>query len=184
MTKEELAKFYAQEKVAELENLIEEAFIEGYNQGELSNKTNVVVDGFTFVDFNLPSGTLWSCAPQYFDYGWHLKLATYEEAKKYNIPTKKQWLELLDNCLVDGLHIIGPNGEKVGYPIADNSPSNRYTTYTLGEKCKKGRNKFWLCSEPDEKHYAEDIVFDEGDTEFDKHFIGCKLPYFVVKQKG
>lgn len=70
----------------------------GYRKGKLDSQQTFTIDNVEYFDLGLPSGTLWSCAPQYFHYGWHLYLNTYEEAKKLGLPTKEQWEELLSNC--------------------------------------------------------------------------------------
>lgn len=177
--------------------IMEKVYMDGYRQGQIDYAPTVTVDNVKYMDLGLPSETLWSCAPQYFCYGWHLQLNTYKEAKKLGLPTKEQWEELLTFCdvrnretvLSDGKiikhlpTITGPNGEKLGYPVCGNG-SVKYMTYTLGENCEKGRNKFWLLSEPDEKHCVDVIVFDKDVNEYDKHYMGYQLPYFLVKTKG
>lgn len=180
--------------IPDLSNLLEKAFEEGYRKGKLDARPSVTVDGVEYFDLNLPSGTLWSTAPQSFAYGWYLNRLTYEDAKKLGLPTKEQWEELLEHCDVvlhagasDGKTyglpaITGPNGQRLGYPMCKND-SKKYITYTLGEQCEKGKNKFWLLSEPDERHHAEVVVFDKDVLEYDTHFIGYKLPFFLVKKK-
>lgn len=172
-----------------LSSLIKKIYMAGYRKGKQDSQQTITIDNVEYFDLGLPSGTLWSCAPQYFHYGWHLYLNTYEEAKKLGLPTKEQWEELLLNCDIFnkeskwGLpRLIGPNGQRLGYPLCKND-SVKYTTYTLGENCKKGRNKFWLLSEPDNNHLVDVIVFDKNVLEYDKHFTGYRLPYFLVKKK-
>ena len=61
----------------------------------------------------------------------------------------------------------------------------------LGEGCEKGRNMFWLKGEADEENNAPVMVYDLVDKEpnyehiigKDVHFIGYKLPVFLVKNK-
>lgn len=184
MTKEEFAKVFVNSKINDISALLEEAYLEGYKKGEENNINKINIDGIEFFDPGVPSGTLWSCAPQYFNYGWHLERKTFYEVEKLSLPTKEQWEELLEYCQVDELHIITRYGDKLGYPIADNSPSNRYTTYTLGEKCEKNLNKFWMAGSPDDKGMIEVILFDRDVIGYDTHFSGYKLPFFMVKNKA
>lgn len=172
-----------------------EGYKKGYKQGQIDYVPTVKINNVEYFDLGLPSGTLWSSAPQYSFYGWHLELKTYAEAKSLGIPTKEQWEELLKHCDVlnetyieNGViryrlpQITGQKGERLGYPQCKNS-TNKYTTYTLGENCEKDQNKFWLLSEPDENHQVDVVVFDRGVMKYDKHFVGYKLPFFLVKQK-
>lgn len=184
MTKEDFAKIYANSEIKDIFALIEKAYLEGYKKGEENNINKINIDSIKFFDPGLPSGTLWSCAPQYYDYGWHLERKTFYEVENLSLPTKEQWEELLEYCQVDELHIITRYGDKLGYPIADNSPTNRYTTYTLGEKCEKNLNKFWMAGSPDSKGMIEVILFDKGGIGYETHFCGFRLPFFLVKNKA
>ncbi len=182
-------------KIPFFSKIIQDAYKAGYKHGQIDYVSTIKIDDVEYVDLGLPSGTLWSCAPQYFAYGWHLELKTYAEAKSLGLPTKEQWEELLKHCDVfhktyksnNEIHyllpqITGQKGERLGYPECKNG-ANKYTTYTLGQNCEKGRNKFWLLSEPDENHKVDVVVLDKGVLDYDRHFIGYKLPFFLVKQK-
>lgn len=177
-----------------LAKLLEEVWMEGYKQGQLDNRPKVKINEVVYMDLGLPSGTLWSTAPQSFFYGWHLDLFTYEQAKSLGIPTKEQWEELLQYCYLENEpypykghdyclpKLTGPNGERLGYPMCKND-AVKYLTYTLGQGCERDRNKFWLLSEEDENHFVDVLVFDRNVMEYDKHFKGYKLPCFLVKNK-
>lgn len=183
MDKEQLSYMYCDKMQNIISDMIQKAFTEGYEKGVASQIKNFNIDGVEYFDPGLPSGTLWSCALQHFDYGWHLVLATYEQVAELNLPTKEQWEELCEHCIIKKKKLITPSGYKLGYPTAKNGPSNRYTTYTLGEECEKGRNKFWLKSTPT-SHQADVVVFDVDVNEFSTHFTGFKLPFFLVKNKS
>ena len=105
---EERAKMYAEGKALEaITSAIEEAYANGYRDGYKDgiSKADVqppleIVDGITYVDLGLPSGKKWS-----FEYlvdknsrFRQYKKFTYEEASKLNIPTKEDYLELINFC--------------------------------------------------------------------------------------
>ena len=83
---------------------------------------------FEYVDLALPSGTLWAKtnvgAKEESDYGDYL---TFEEACKYNLPTKEQMEELIRCCTwkwvkvkdKPGCLVIGRNGNTIFLPAAD-----------------------------------------------------------------
>lgn len=181
---EDKAIEYAQNTCVQLQQIIAQAYKTGYEQGVLDSTHKLSIDGIDYFDANLPSGTLWSWPPQYENYGWHLRLATYDEVRELGLPTKDQWEELCRFCRIKGKKLIAPNGIDLGYPTCLNSPSNRYITYSLGEDCKKGHNRFWLKSDPDAENMVEVIEFDENVNSFNKHFTGFKLPFFLVKNKN
>ena len=60
MTKEELAQQYAEEKAAEMAELLKAAYLKGYEQGELKVACSISIEGVEYYDLGLPSGTLWS----------------------------------------------------------------------------------------------------------------------------
>ena len=63
MKKEEIAQYYAEEKAAEFVVALKEAYLKGYEQCEADNASVIKIDNVPYVDFELPSGTLWA-APQ------------------------------------------------------------------------------------------------------------------------
>lgn len=188
MTKEEYAEQFAEEKIAELANVIKEAYKRGYEQGCLDASNTLSIDDVEYVDLGLPSGPLWSKTPrEYFDYGYKQTRLSYQEAAKLEIPTEKQWEEVLQYCHFEQHLIIGPSGQRIGYGWA---PAG-YRIYNLGESCKNDRNLFWLRGEVDSENNAPAMLYDlEGEygkyvihKGTAKHFIGFKLPIFLVKNK-
>lgn len=97
----------------------------------------------TWVGLGLPSGTLWASAPEEGFY-------TYSEAVQtfgVNLPTKWQWNELLESCLMDkdengDIVLTGKNGAKLIIP-------------TLGYIYKDGR-----VQDTDKGHYQAFNNFD------------------------
>ena len=104
----EKAKLYAEGKALDaITSAIEKAYAEGYKDGykDCIAKAGIeppveIVDGITYVDLGLPSGKKWSfeCllnkASRFREYAKF----TYEEASKYNLPTKEDYLELINHC--------------------------------------------------------------------------------------
>lgn len=180
--KEELAQIYAEEKIESIKTLLKQAYMDGYEAGLENNHFEIRIGETKYFDLGLPSGTLWSFPPQKFDYGWHLDCRSFEEVKDLNLPTEEQWNELCAHSRIYAHKIIGPSGQHVGYPVCDNT-STFYLVKTLGENCQKGHNKFWLKTEPDEKHMVKVIEFDDNHKGLSTHFTGYHLPFFLVKNK-
>lgn len=104
----EKAKMYAEGKALDaITSAIEEAYANGYRDGYKDgiSKADVtppveIVDGITYVDLGLPSGKKWSfgCLLDKSSRFREEKKVTYEEASKFNIPTKDDYLELINFC--------------------------------------------------------------------------------------
>lgn len=188
MTKEELAEQFAEQKAEELTSILKDAYLKGYEHGRFDANRTLRVDGVTYVDLGLPSGTLWSkTALEVCNYGYGQRQFSYQEAIQLQLPTIEQWDEVRKYCRFDDRNIIGPSGERIGYGKA---PAG-YLIRSLGEGCEKGRNMFWLKGEVDEENNAPVMVYDLVDKEpnyehiigKDVHFIGYELPVFLVKNK-
>lgn len=190
MTQEELAKQFAAQKVEELSAIVEEAYLKGYEQGCIDSDGPITIDGVTYVDLGLPSETLWSSWPlEYCDYGYKQRRFSYRDACQLSLPSVEQWDEVCQFCHFDGRFIIGLSGERIGYDIA---PAG-YFIRSLGEGCEEEQNMFWLKGDVDEENNAPTMVYDiitniENEIEnvlrgASRHFIGYKLPVFLVKNK-
>lgn len=191
MTKEELATQYAGQKAEDLATLVQEAYLKGYEQGCLDTSNTVTIDDVAYVDMGLPSGTLWSKTPlEYSNYGYKQRLLSYSEAIQLPIPSTEQWTEILDYCQFFNFNIIGPSGERISYGWA---PSG-YLIRNLGEGCDEMRNMFWLKGEVDSNNKAPTMIYDVkriDDIEWrfrnykgsSRHFIGYRLPVFLVRNK-
>jgi len=106
MEKSEQAKTYAEGKVQEaLTAVVEKAYADGYDAGykdamaELKVEPDVEENGIKFVDFGLPSGTLWASDYLRDDEG-KLVCLKYDEAAPLGLPTRTQLEELLRHCEV------------------------------------------------------------------------------------
>jgi hypothetical protein len=119
----ELSINYATEKTNEVMfNTIAQAYADGYRKGYKDREDEIPVnlrDGNTeYIDLGLPSGTLW--AKDFEKDGGNTLFVPYTQAKRYNIPTREQWEELV-NCCEWGfygqlLRCTGKNGETLDFP--------------------------------------------------------------------
>ena len=174
MTKEELAQQYAEEKAAEMAELLKAAYLKGYEQGELKVACSISIEGVEYYDLGLPSGTLWS--KPLGSYGY--KLFSYNDASRFDgLPTEAQWEEL-KKCRIYDDYIIGCSGMRI---YIDTSRSN-YTDYR-GENVPEGYNYFWLKSEMDEKGVAKAGSFNANGLSIVSHFAGYKLPIMLTKKR-
>lgn len=171
MTKEELAQQYAEEKAAEMAELLKAAYLKGYEQGELKVACSISIEGVEYYDLGLPSGTLWS--KPLGSYGY--KLFSYNDASRFDgLPTEAQWEEL-KKCRIYDDYIIGCSGMRI---YIDTS----YTDYR-GENVPEGYYYFWLKSEMDEKGVAKAGRFNADGLSVVSHFAGYKLPVMLTKKR-
>jgi len=185
MTKEELAENYANEQASEFANKIKEAYLKGYEQGELKSASTINIDGVEYVDLGLPSGTLWSSHPlEIFNWRYHserYQKMGWQEAQKLNIPTFEQLEELVANrvtylsgCCV---YAIGPNSNRIYYD---------YESKGEGIEDKNAR-KCWIKSEAINNKGKAHLIFKDSDgicARIVDYFTGYKLPVFLVKNKA
>ena len=81
-----------------------------------------------------------------------------------------------------GKRHIGSNSARIGYVFS--KTNNPYLVYNLGEKCEEGKNKFWLKGDTDTTdNTASAFCFDSNVLNLDKHFVGFKLPVFLIHKK-
>ena len=148
MNIEEKSKEYAKGKVQEaLTSAIEKAYIDGFNDGLKYHESQSMEDvekGVTFVDLELPSGTLWA--------SHYLKdRLPYKDASKLSIPTIKQYQELFSECFLEstikGLLFTGKNGNKIliEYRYVDQIPSRTSTFYFWLKDYVEGDCKYCAC---------------------------------------
>ena len=116
-----------------------------------------------WIDLGLPSGTQWRCcnegasAPE--GYGGYY---TFDQAQAYNLPSRDQTKELVDNCSyawttqngVKGGKITGPNGGTIFLPAAGYvwGGELRYVGY---------RGEYWS-STPIGEYNVYDLYFGSG----------------------
>lgn len=175
MTKEELAQQYAEEKAAEMTELLKAAYLKGYEQGELKVACSISIEGVKYYDLGLPSGTLWSAPLGSKDY----RLFLHNDASRFDgLPTEAQWEELKEGCRIHYSNIIGRNG--MGIYI---STRNDVCGNCRGENVPEGCNYFWLKSEMDEKGVAKAGSFCVDRLSIGSHFAGYKLPVMLTKKR-
>lgn len=100
----EKAKAYAEGKAQDaITTAIEEAYAAGYKDGYDDGYANrekpdapIKYKNVIYIDLDLPSGTKWA-----IDYlrkvNGEIELLSFNNAKAFNLPTKKQFQELIDN---------------------------------------------------------------------------------------
>ena len=102
----EKAKSYAEGKAldsitAAIEHAYEEGYKDGYKDG-VSNLEPLILQGnhedIEYVDLGLPSGTKWP-SDYLRDKNGKILYFNFEEASRYNLPTKEQFQELLGNSV-------------------------------------------------------------------------------------
>ena len=187
----ERGKKYAEGKaLSALNAAIEQAYIDGYNDGlkHLENeKLEAMKEGVEYVDLGLPSGTLWSSSYIKDERGVTRRIP-FMDASQLSIPTWEDYKELCNECKLShystknlsGLKITGINGESIviEYTYSDGSP--------WFDGCVKNY-RFWLNEsgvKDNEKKAARFLSRREGFLPgFFSMFMGDKLPIMLVKKK-
>ena len=192
MTINEKAKKYAENKALEaMSAAIEQAFVEGYNQGYTEGREDeknscaatMSLDDYdlvTFVELGLPSGTKWSS--NYLMKEGNACYFTYDEAAKLNIPTLEQLEELVSFCerfsIKSGLQFVGLNGNNITVENADYRKDSERTAVG-NSSCPK----FWLNDQ------SQDILEIEKNCAwfYDKKsrntlFKGYRIPVMLVSK--
>lgn len=174
----ERGKKYAEGKaLSALSSVIEQAYIDGYNDGlkHLENeKLEAIKDGVEYVDLGL-KGALWSS--KYVNPNM-----TYLEASKLNLPTKEQFEDLCRESftrkLQTGFKFIGINGESIIIDYYPNDPFDQLD--------QRAKFNFWLKDDEDSNERLSAsviIVNNKIIPNFEKVFMGLKLPVMLVKNK-
>lgn len=178
--------------------VISEAYIEGYRQG-LMESDRIRIDGVTYCDLGLPSGTLWSISPIHLKHKYTYityDMQSYDKVASLNIPSVEDFLEIQKHCMVTinsgnmakDVVIIGPNGNRITIGTMDykNNPSNpcSVTCRRLGEEVAKYTNMFWIKSDllSEQKATVGVVDYNEKMISCSSYFTGFKLPYFLVKR--
>ena len=195
MNIQEEARRYAQDRILSLlEQAVADAYVKGYNAAcdEMNNQKGkiVEVDGLTFVDMDLPSGTLW-CTDLYGGL-YSLKkghLMNYQEALKYSLPTWEQCEELFKHCKVTRsgnsgyIEILSKSSEKIYLPSILEAYSR---------DCQDNVVSFWLIDNSDKSINAYCAETDNLERKKEgaivrvsrnRKFKGDKLPILLVKSK-
>lgn len=180
MTKEEFAQQYAEEKAAEMAELLKAAYLKGYEQGELKVACSISIEGIKYYDLGLPSGTLWSKPLPYASNNSEYKKFSHNDASRFDgLPTEAQWEELM-KCRIYDDNIIGYSGMRI--PISTIREGG-FGIDDRGENVPKGNNLFWLKSEMDEKGEAKAGRFNADGLSIVSHFAGYKLPVMLTKKR-
>lgn len=188
----ERGKKYAEGKaLSALNAAIEQAYIDGYNDGlkHLENeKLEAMKEGVEYVDLGLPSGTLWSSSYIKDELGITRRIP-FMEASQLNIPTEEDYRELFKECKIrlacqnnyHGVVFTGINGKFIFIEYTDNEggPWNRGGVETF---------RFWLnenAVKDNEKETAAISMSSQGPQfRFYDVFMGFNLPVMLVKKQN
>ena len=183
MTKEELAEQLAEQKAEELASMLKDAYLKGYEQGRFDANRTLRVDGVTYVDLGLPSGTLWS-ADYEKDEG-ELMYVPYELTADKSIPTKEQWKELKkcakwefigEEDKLTAVKCTGPNGNTLLFRITGLMDFAKIT--------RSGRVFFWVRSAIEKNCAVHMWTYNnELHEDTDKQNSNLKLPLRLVQAK-
>ena len=191
----EKAKMYAEGKALDaITSAIEEAYANGYRDGykdcftkaDIEPPIEIVEDGVEYIDLCLPSGKKWSFVYLYESdkYGRRSnKHFTYEEASKLNIPTKKDFLELIEHCEI----ITQKNSNNTTYKWDFQRKGNKNYIELLAASIKKASSfetypsfLFWLRDDNSEGY--ERLCADGNNQNLlGKTDMGYELPIMLVK---
>lgn len=112
--RERIADERRREEEKEYINQNNEDFYQKVGQNEMANNIeseNIVEQ--QYVDLGLPSGTLWKKKNEKDLYEYQDAVSLFEN----QIPTKKQWEELMNHCqwqlTNNGYRVVGPNGNSI-----------------------------------------------------------------------
>lgn len=183
----EKAGIYAEENVI---NVLKEAFAkvyaDGYRDGYKDREDEMPINlreyKTEFVDLGLPSGTLWSEKCILNDN--IVSFLPYDEACKYEIPTKEQVQELLSKCVWTTndrerkITCIGPNGKYIVFYILGYKRAT-----SIHDNCKA---YFWIRSENNTSSKDAACLHSTDNKfglEIKELFSGYTLPLRLVKKK-
>ena len=180
----EKAKEYAKGKALDaISAAIEKAYADGYNDGLKhyeNERLESIKDGVQYIDLKLTSGTKW--ASGYLMKNSLIGLLAYEEASKFNLPTKEDFDELISECEINfylhkqnirGLTFTGKNGNVLEIPYVN-------VEHVTDEKDSIA---FWLKNEGEDtqKNYVR--LPSAKRSQYSKTFMGYKLPVLLVLKK-
>lgn len=186
----ENAEKYAEGKANQaITKAIADAYVEGYKAGYKDREEEIPMDlrdnKTEYVDLGLPSGTLW--ASDYEKSGGKYVYLPYEKANRMNLPTEKQWQELIDNCkmMFDGYDRRNDSFNSVVF-IAANGNSITFSNIGYVRIRKEIREDFlfWLQNKGGDSE--NNAVSIDGKKPSEKHeptnfFTGFKLPIRLVR---
>ena len=175
----EIAANYAAGKANEaIDKAIAQAYADGYRDGYKDREEEIPIDlrdnKAEFVDLGLPSGTLWS--KEFEKEEGNIKFVPYIQAKRYTLPTREQWEELVSFCEKGWygqlIRFTGKNGETLDFPRTGRFKTNY-----------EDRNKsfLWLEEEPIDNETALVMMDSPWSRDIEKCFMGFRAPIRQVR---
>ena len=175
----EIATNYAVGKTNDaIDKAIAQAYADGYRDGYKDCEEEIPVDlrenKTEFVDLGLPSGTLWS--KEFEKEESNIMFVPFIQAKRYCLPTREQWEELV-NCCEKGwygqlIRFTGKNGETLDFP----KTGRIKTIYEDGNK-----SFLWLEEETIDNESALVEMDSPWSWNIEKCFMGFKAPIRQVR---
>lgn len=124
--KEQASKYVEEKMIDILKEAFAKVYADGYRSGYKDREEEIPVDvrgnNIEYVDFGLPSGTLW--AVDYEKEGNNNIYLPYDQAAQFGIPTEEQCNELLSLCRWESIGInsysgkfdcVGPSGKVITF---------------------------------------------------------------------
>lgn len=188
---QEMAAGYAAEKTnGAITDAIAQAYQDGYHRGyddrENERTANLGDTAAEYVDLGLPSGTLWAADYVKSDDGSRAYIP-YGQAEQLNIPTKEQWLELMESCRTG----VVQDGDRVSKLIFKGPNGNILSFETTGYIQVSGisfpdKACFWIKSEYEESSLDQEMVTilycsNSIGRYISSMFVGYGLPVRLVK---
>lgn len=173
------AENYAAERSNDvMTKAIAQAYADGYRDGYKDREEEIPVDlrdnKTVYVDLGLPSGTLW--ANEYEKEDNNILYLPYLKAKRYNIPTKKQWEELVTECswgwYGKAIRCTGKNGAWIDFL----KTGGLCPSYNNGDK-----SYLWLLGDSIEAQNELACIENVTNMIMVKAFMGYKYPIRQVK---
>lgn len=184
----EKASIYTEENVI---NVLKEAFAkvyadgycDGYKDCQNHVSVNLRISNTEYVDLGLPSGTLWSTDFEKED--GNICYMTYDDASQLDIPTKRQWDELVNRCywkcnnMPEGIfyECVGPNGKVLKFQSSGYIETDK-------DIVNSSRSYFWYNNNEGEASISNAATIWGGVNRKNVHkFKGFKIPVRLVKVK-
>lgn len=189
----EKAKMYAEGKAFDaISSAIENAYAEGYKDGYKDGiaKADIeppveIVDGIRYIDLGLPSGKKWSfeCLINKSSRFREYSKFTYEEASKYNLPTKEDYIELINHCEL--IPKKNPDKNVYQWDFLDKRNGNYIQvskTYAVTASSTKEYKSFVFWLRDNDLEGDERLCADGSSQDLlGKVCMGYKLPIMLVK---
>lgn len=188
---------YYENQADNIKEAVINAYLAGYRQGA-KGRHEIMIDGVFYEDLGLPSENLWSKKPIYQHppgcHYFHYVRKTYNEVSKLDLPTIKDFEEIIHQCTFTfeeetrqkRVKICGKNGQILEVETSNhiNRPEvpNSHIVKRKDKEVPDGVNMFWLKSEVhDNKASVAVVDFTNKKLYVSTYDINLNLAYFLIK---